>query len=235
MQLWRARLGFLIPSTDAMQEVAYYRMVPEGISVHFTRLTLKEVSVKALMEMAEEIGKATALISMTRVDAIGYGCTSGTVAIGDQEIVKRVRKVNSNAEVSTMATAVVNALRVMKLRKIAMATPYIDEINEKEVEFFENFGFTIVTTKGLGIKDDYEISQVSTTAIYRLARSVNASDAEGLFISCGDLRSHEVVEVLEKDIGKPIITSNQAMIWDMLRKCKIRDRIQGYGRLLYEF
>lgn len=232
MHGWRARLGLMIPSTDVMQETVYHQIVPNGVSVHFTRLTLEEVTLEALKKMAMEIENAAKLLSMARVDVIGYGCTSGTIAIGDKEVMKRIKGVAPNIQATTMATAVINALRALKIGKVALATAYIDEITEKEVSFLEEHGFRVISINGLGIKVDYEISQVSVEEIYRLAKGVNVSGAEGIFISCGALRSHEIVELLEKDIGKPVVVSNQAMIWDMLRRAGVGDVIRGYGKLL---
>lgn len=232
---WRARLGFIIPSTDIMQEIAYHEMVQEGISLHFTRIALKEVTLEALEKMRGGIEEATKLLSNAHVDAISYGCTSGTIAIGADGVKERIKKVDSDIEVTTMATAVIKALKVLEIEKVALVTPYVEDINKREVDFLAKHGINVVDIKSLGIKDDYRISKVSKGRIYRLSREADISEADGIFISCGDLRSHRVIDVLEEDTDKLVVTSNQATIWQTLRKVGVRNNIQGFGKLLEEF
>ncbi|MEM2896278.1 MAG: maleate cis-trans isomerase [Candidatus Bathyarchaeia archaeon] len=235
MSGWRTKLGFMIPCTDTVLESDAYRIVPYGISVHFTRMMLREVTPKALQEMATEIEKAAALLYMAEVDVIAFGCTSGSLIMGpeyDKKIIKRILSVAPNVKATTTATAVINALNELNLKKIVVLTPYIDKVNEKEKEFLEAHNFKVLNIKGLGIFKDVEISKVSPETIYGLAKAINMPEADGVFISCTNFRSTEVVDVLEKDLEKPIITSNQATIWDMLKKANVRDEIRGFGKLM---
>jgi maleate isomerase len=235
MSGWRAKFGFMIPCTDTVLESDAYRIVPDGVSVHFTRMMLREVTPDALQEMAMEIEKAAMLLYMAEVDIIAFGCTSGSLIMGpkyDKDIIKRILSVAPGVKATTTATAVINALNELGLKRIAVLTPYIDEVNEKEKEFLEAHNFNVLNIKGLGISKDVEISKVSPESIYRLAKAINIPEADGIFISCTNFRSTEIIDVLEKDLEKPIVTSNQATIWDMLKKANIKDEIEGFGKLM---
>jgi len=210
-------------------------MVPNGVSVHFTRMMLREVAPEALKEMAKEVERAAMLLSMAEVDVIAFGCTSGSLIMGpeyDKDIIKKILKVAPKVKATTTATAVINALNELSLKKLVVLTPYIDKVNEKEKEFLEAHNFEVLNIKGLGISKDVEISKVSPELIYRLAKAINMPEADGIFISCTNFRSTEIIEVLEKDLKKPIITSNQATVWDMLKRANIKDEIKGFGKLM---
>jgi len=235
MSGWRAKFGFMIPCTDTVLESDAYRIVPNGVSVHFTRMMLREVTPEALQEMAMEIEKAAMLLYMAEVDVIAFGCTSGSLIMGpeyDKDIIKRILSIAPKVKATTTATAVINALNELDLKRIVVLTPYINEVNEKEKEFLEAHNFNVLNIKGLGISKDVEISKVSPESIYRLAKAINIPEADGIFISCTNFRSTEIIDVLEKDLKKPIVTSNQATIWDMLKKANIKDEIEGFGKLM---
>jgi len=129
---------------------------------------------------------------------------------------------------------VVEALREFGARKLAIVTPYIEEINKREKVFMESIGFEVVYEKGLGISETIEIAKVPPATVYRLGREAiaKAPDADILFISCGNLRTIEVLSALETDTGKPTISSNQALLWASLRAVGVRDPIYGFGSLL---
>lgn len=203
--------------------------------MHFTRMMLREVAPEALKEMAKEVERAAMLLSMAEVDVIAFGCTSGSLIMGpeyDKDIIKKILKVAPKVKATTTATAVINALNELSLKKLVVLTPYIDKVNEKEKEFLEAHNFEVLNIKGLGISKDVEISKVSPELIYRLAKAINMPEADGIFISCTNFRSTEIIEVLEKDLKKPIITSNQATVWDMLKRANIKDEIKGFGKLM---
>lgn len=133
---------------------------------------------------------------------------------------------------TSLITGVHRALRALDVRRIAVATPYLDEINAREVAYMQRAGFEISSLRGLNLEKDSDMIRVRPDVIARLAASVDRLDAQAVFISCGALRSLDVVETLEQALGKPVICSNQAMIWDMQRPAGIEDRIPGYGCLL---
>lgn len=118
---------------------------------------------------------------------------------------------------------------------MAVATPYLDEINAREVTYMQRAGFENCAIRVMNLEKDSDMIRVRPEAIARLAASVDRPDADAVFISCGALRSLDIVEALARQLGKPVICSNQAMMWDMMRLAGILDRIDGYGRLLRDY
>lgn len=119
----------------------------------------------------------------------------------DEKIAKKIEEVAGVRAVAT-ATAVVEALRHLRVESIAVATPYIDEVNKKEEEFLRDSGFNVVSMIGLGIESNIEIGRQAPEVAYRLGRAADHRDAEALFISCTNFRTFEILEALEMDLGK---------------------------------
>jgi maleate isomerase len=119
--------------------------------------------------------------------------------------------------------------------KIVVATPYLDEINRLELAYLENSGFEVLAIAGLNLEKDSDMVRVMPEFIHEFALSIDQPDADAIFVSCGALRTLDVIQQIEKSAGKPVIASNQAMIWHTLRLAGISDRFQGYGKLLSDY
>ena len=226
-----------MPSSNTTMEPEMWRLVPDGVSVHTARVPLTMVTVEELMRMESEAQRAAKLLATADVDIVVYGCTTGSLVGGpgyDEKIARLVEEASGKPCVAT-ATAVVEALRVLGAKKVALATPYIDEVNEKEIRFLEHHGFEIVDLKTLRIRDNREIGRVAPERVYRLVKSLDIRSADVVFISCTNLRTIEVIDALEKDLGLPVISSNTATAWMTLRKLGIRGVGYSAGRLLREF
>ncbi|MEZ0290659.1 MAG: aspartate/glutamate racemase family protein [Sulfolobales archaeon] len=234
---WRGRIGVIIPSSNTTMEAEFWKMAPEGISIHVSRVYLSTVDIDSLIALSREVSRASRELSSADVDIIVFGCTSGSL-IGGVEWEKRLRdeiEKSSGVKSVTTAQAVVEALRTLNAREIAVATPYIDEINEREKIFLENHGFKVLRIKGLGIVKNTEIGRIPPWTAYRLGVEVSESlDIDALFISCTNFRTIEIIEMLESRLGVPVISSNTASMWLALRSIGVRDKIP-YGRLLREY
>ena len=233
---WRARLGLVHPSRGWTPDHEWPRMLPRGVSFLITRMPLKATTPEELLKMGEHAVEAAQLLASASVDLICYGCTVETVLQGieyDKRLTEELQEA-TGIPAKTMAGGVVEALRELGARKLAIVTPYIEEINKREKVFMESIGFEVVYEKGLGISDTIEIAKVPLADVYKLGREAiaKAPDADILFISCGNLRTIEVLSVLESDTGKPAISSNQALLWAALRAVGVNDPIYGYGSLL---
>ena len=115
---------------------------------------------------------------------------------------------------------------------MCVATPYVDEINELERRFLEQNGIEVLKIKGLGIVRNTEVGMKDPSVAYELAKEVYVPETHGLFISCTNFRTLEIIDKLERELGVPVISSNTATFWAMIRETGIRKRIEGYGRLL---
>ena len=177
------------------------------------------------------------LLADARPDVI---CMAGTAVsfIGgyeyDKKLIEKLRAAHKNIPATTTSTSVIDALHALGIMKVSIAMPYIEEVSKAAAKFVADSGIEVVEAKWLG-KAGWDIPQISEYTIYQLARETDRPESEALFISCTALHTFDVIEKLENDLGKPVVTSNQATIWNLLRLAGIRDRIPGYGRLLSDY
>ena len=231
---WRAKLGFVVLAMEQTIEEDMFRLAPEGVGVHFSRVKMKNaVTVDTLAAVGKELSGAAALILPdSDLDVVCYACTSGSLVLGEDRVREELNRGAPGAIATSLITGVIRALREIGARRIVVATPYLDEVNAVEARYLESQGFEVLDIQGLNIRDDADMVRVEPSYIKEFALSIDRPDADAIFISCGALRTVDILEELEKVAGKPVVASNQAMIWDMLRLADVKDRIEGYGRLL---
>lgn len=226
------RIGLLLPSSNTTMEPDFYMMAPMGVTVHSARMMLKSVTIERLKEMAGEALRAGALLATAKVDVLIYGCTSGSLIKGvdwERELVYSIEVETGIPTVST-AGAVVEALRALGLRRVGVATPYTNDINDLERRFLEAQGFEIERIQGLGLEHNHDIAAVPPGSIFGLAEET-AAGSDGVFVSCTNLPAASLVHELEAKLRRPVVTSNQASMWAGLRALG-REGVEGYGRLL---
>lgn len=231
---WRARLGFILLATEQTVEEDMIRLAPPGVGVHFTRVRIpNEITVETLAAVKTGLADAAALILPDgEVDVVCYACTSGSVVIGEKGVMAELSYGAPRAQVTTLVTGVIRALRSLEARRLVVGTPYLDEINAIEARYLQERGFEILDIQGMNILRDTDMVRVAPDFIMEFARRLDRPDAEAIFVSCGALRTLDIIEALEQEVGKPVVASNQAMFWDTLRLAGIEDRIEGYGQLL---
>lgn len=230
---WRAQLGFIVISTDLVMEENIFRLAPEGVGTSVARLrTATECNVASLGAHIDGMAEAASILQPgARPDVICYACTSGSIVIGEDRVMAEIKRGAPWAEPSTLVTGVVNALRSLEARKIVVATPYLDEINAMEADFLADKGFDVLDIQGLNVEDGEAMGRITRECLKEFALSIDRQDADAIFFSCGGIRTIDVLQEIEDAAGKPVICSNQAMMWDCLRRAGIADRIEGYGRL----
>jgi len=134
--------------------------------------------------------------------------------------------------VTTTTSAVADGLHALDVHRLVIATPYTDDINDRAREYFEAIGHEVLHTCGLGITIDLEMTSLSPEAVYDLARATWRPDADGMLLSCTSLRTIEILQELEADLGKPVVSANQASFWATLRMAGVNEKVEGFGRLL---
>ncbi|MDX1437050.1 MAG: aspartate/glutamate racemase family protein [Anaerolineales bacterium] len=232
---WRARLGIIYTSSSTIMESDFYAMAPAGVSSHTTRVMLGKVTVDELSKLGGRAVEATRLLATAHLDSIVFGCTSGSFVNGpgyDAELIEELSEVSEGIPVTTTTAAMVLGLETLGLEKVVIVTPYTDEINARAQAYFDAIGHPVLAIKGLGVKTDYEMTRLAPETVYRLARSAWTKEADGMVISCTSLRTLEVIDELENDLGKPVISSNQASFWASLRTAGVEERVPGFGTLL---
>jgi maleate isomerase len=236
---WRLRIGIIIPSDNTAMESEFHTLLRsiQGVSIHASRVFMEELSIENLLKMNKNVRRAAEELKTAEVDVIAYGCTSGSFVKGlqfDKEIITEI-ETQTHIPATTTSTAVIEALKALHVKKVAVGTPYPDEINQLETVFLEKNGFHVTSIKGLAIAPDVDIGKQEPYIAYKVGKSVNTKDAECIFISCTDFRSIEIIDALEKTLGKPVISSNQSTLWHILTLANLGIHIKGYGTLLEQY
>ena len=229
----RARLGFILMSTDLACEADCMDMAPDGVAVHFTRLktddhTTNETLARHIDDMADA---AARLQPDMRPEVISYCCTSGSIICGEQSVFREIRKGAPWAQPMCIVTGVMDALREVGAQKIVVGTPYLDEINTAEAAYLAQAGFDVLDIQGLQLATGVEFGRVTPGYWKQFALDLDRPDADAIFMSCSGIRALEVVDEIEQIVGKPVITSNQAQFWSCLRRAGIMDELQGFGQI----
>ena len=216
---WRGRIGLLVPSVNTVVEPEGCALLPEGFAVYATRMRNSRSDADDMAQMCAHVDRGVDELLSANVDVIAFACTAGSFfegTDGEETLRERLRG-GSRIEAVTTAGAVAGALRALDAQRVSMVTPYIPELNDLEVKFLEGWGFDVVSQAGMGILTAFDIGVVPLAETYRFAREHVAAGADALFISCTNLRTMDVIQALEEDLGIPVVTSNQATYWQCLR------------------
>jgi maleate isomerase/arylmalonate decarboxylase len=234
----RAKLGLIVPPTNTVNEAEWHKMVPDGVTFHVTRMALHAdtSSSEGKKALYADIKEATEDLAQAGLSVISYGCTAGSMAQPLNQLSDFMSGV-SGLPCITTASAIVNALNYLNIKKISIATPYHEALNKHEVKFLADNGFETLKISGLGIggggpHEYIEIARTSMDDIKAHILSVDHPGAEAIIVSCTDFPSLSVIAELEKELGKPVISSNQATLWAALRAADIIDYFDNFGTLL---
>jgi maleate isomerase len=235
---WRARLGFLVPPGNPTVETEMIAMAPQGVSLHFHRMTARGAtgSLEGQDErnrmMVDNLDASVELLAMVNPDVTVIAHTATSYYLGRQreiDVLARLQK-STGTHVITAFGSVLRGLERLNIRRLALGTPYSPETTLQGKSLLEAHGFEVVNFANLkGVTNIYD---ETAERAYGLARSIDRGDAEALFLSGTGMPTIAVLELLEQDLGKPVISSASAMMWHALRLVGVRQPISGYGRLL---
>lgn len=229
------RIGVVVPATDQVSEVAFAEMLRgHPVSMVVSRVAFENPVVMAnLSRMVDDLTRATALLLPEgRIDVVAFSCTSGTVAAGVDRVARAIDAAKPGIPFTTPITAAVAAFRHLGARRIAVLTPYVDEVNEAIRGFLVAAGLDVVEFGSFHLRTEQEIARVQPEAIVSAGRAITGPGAEALFISCTGLQGHAAIAALEAATGRPVVTSNQAQVWEALSLIGYARPVHGYGRLL---
>ncbi|MGB0506009.1 MAG: maleate cis-trans isomerase family protein [Pikeienuella sp.] len=220
----RARIGVLVPYTNCNLEGDFALMCPRGVSFHYARLggyDIEEIPDDKQMAGlgASDLSEPLRLIKGVRPHAILYGCTSATLTHGPSFDRDLAGQITGDGIVSiTAAGSLIHALRTIGVTRVGFASPYVGAINDQAAAFLASEGIETVSRADIG-RDlgNYGQGELTPDEVYALALRANTDDVQALVLSCTDMRSVEVVERLEAATGKPVITSNQAMLFQTMQ------------------
>jgi maleate cis-trans isomerase len=235
----RKRIGVMVPSTNTTCEADFQMVVPRGFTVHGQRLWLTNDALgeEGMVRMNAEIESGARYLATARVDAISYGCTTGSFFKGpgwDREMIALIER---TAEVPAVATSpsVVEALRFFGARRISVATPYPEWNNQRLRAYLALQGFEVLNLEAeptAARAGNQGINDQDPSVVVDFAARACRPEADALLCSCTAWRSVEAAEEIERRTGKPVVTSNQASIWMTLRRLGHTEPLAGFGRLL---
>lgn len=231
----RLRIGLMVPSSNTTMEPEFNRMAPGGVSVHAARMRLDEVTPDGLVRMADGAGRAVSLLATADVDVIVYGCTTGSLVGGaewETSLVGRIEE-ETGIQATSTARAVVEAIKAFGGGRVAVATPYTEELNSLERDFLASHGIEVAAMKGLSLTNNVEIGRTERAVVEELVRTVYGG-ADMVFISCTNLPTIDLIDGLEDETKLPVVTSNQASMWAALKGSGF-EGIDGYGELLRNY
>lgn len=231
----RARIGFLCVANAGLTEGDMNRMCPSGVGLSFTHMRMQtECTIENLAQMEHDMADALSGFVPARndIDVLCYNCTAGSFTIGEEVIRSKLEAGRKAVKGTTLLSGVVAALRALNVGRLSVGTAYTPDIDALERAYLEEQGFAVAAIEGMSLQTDVEMNRVSHAYLRNFALSLDRPDADALFLSCGALRSLDVLEEIEALIGKPVICSNQASFWHCLRLAGLTDRINGYGQLL---
>ncbi|RKD95977.1 maleate cis-trans isomerase family protein [Halopiger aswanensis] len=242
----RGRLGLIVPSSNTTAEPEFRAHLPDSITVHGARMALESVTVDELDAMSDDAARAAELLGHADVDAVAYACTTGSLIHGpgfDAELEERLERAAGVPAVAT-ARSVVRALEALDAERIAVATPYTDELDAKEREFLEAAGFEVAALDGRGLAANTAIGELRPAEARQQVIDLVGDDRgdcdgfdgfdgldglDAVFVSCTNYRSLAAIEGLEAELGLPVLTSNGATLWDVCRVAGID--VDGPGAL----
>jgi len=227
----RGRIGLIIPSSNRLTEPQLRRYSPTGVEVHVTRLRMTGASHVPLAELIPRIVEATQALDDARCDVIVFHCTASSMEAGlagERMVLDSMHSV-TNASVATTASASLAAMRALDLRRIALFSPYVASTHDHERVFLEEAGIRVVGGRCLGLSGSDGYVALTPHDWLRLAESETPADADGVFLSCTNIHSPQVIEALEARLGRPVVTSNQAVLWGCLKRLK--DKLGDEGAI----
>jgi maleate isomerase len=233
MENWERKLGLIVPSWNTVMEFETQRMAGGAMSVHAQRISHTADTEENLMWMGTQVPAAAQLLAHAKVGVICYGCTAGGFLKGpqyDREIGDQI-KAATGIPGATSASAITDALHAVGATRVSVATAYEPWLNEKVKQYLAAAGFEVLAIQGFGTQAH---AAVTPDRVAALTKEVDRPGAQAVFISCSNLRTLEIIESLERDLGKPVVTSNQASMWKMLRLVDDDRAIPGAGRLFRE-
>ena len=232
------RIGVLVLSTDHGTEPELRAMLSgEDVTFYASRFAAYQEPSNETRQPAAgplmELTRATSLLLPgTRLDAIAYACTSGSVVLGETNVSSHIEMERPGVPCITPMAATVQALRVLNIDRIAMISPYDDSLNRRCVAYLAEHEINVSRIAAFSCTRDIDIVQIPADAIVEAAVVNCDSQVQGLFLPCNALRASRAVHEIERAVGRPCITSNQAMLWRALRSAGCDLRIDGFGRLL---
>jgi maleate cis-trans isomerase len=211
-------------------------MLPAGFMLLNTTGTIRQLVDTDFDKQLKRIEEAAIDLAENNCEVIIIGGSPLFTKLGYGSDIEIGRRLSEKAGVPVVAgiTGEVEALRRLGVKKVVVATPHEDELNQRMKKFLEASGFDVLRIEGYGIRKNSEIADLDDHAAYKIAKKLyeKAPDADGVFVPCPRWPTIGDVALLESEIGKPVVTSCQSYIWYALEVAHVKEKIEGYGKLM---
>jgi len=225
-------IGFIIPSSNRLTEPQFHAYAPPGVGVHVTRLRMTGKFHKPWDELKPQLAEAAAALSDVKPAIVVFHCTANSMENGlahEAAIVETIQQA-SGCQTITTAEAIREALTRCAIKKLVLISPYVQATNQHEVSYLREAGFTVLHELGLAL-ESHAYGSVTPEEWIRVVNENARPDADGYFLSCTNTRMIEAIEELERRLGKPVVSSNQATLWACLKRLGIAHQDKRLGRL----
>jgi maleate isomerase len=230
------RIGLLLPSSNTTQEPEFTRIIPDGVTLHVARLPLRTVEPSSTARIVEDIETESQKLADADVDVIVLAATAPSSRNGlgyDQELIKRIETA-SGKPATTASTGLVQALTLLKIKRLVIAAPWSEATNTTSANFIEASGFAVLAHQAMGHVSNLDIGLLDEQTAHDMGAAVDRPDAQAVMLACGNWRTLGIVDRLESELGKPVLTTNQVSLWAALRLIEYLAPVFGWGRLLRE-
>ncbi|EBA18273.1 Asp/Glu/Hydantoin racemase family protein [Roseobacter sp. SK209-2-6] len=228
------RIALVTLATDHTSERDFARICdPDRIGVYVNRIAFENPTTKeTLLKTGPRLSEAAAqILPGEEVDVVAYGCTAASIVLGNDAVTRHLNAAKPDTPCVTPSSAAFAAFAALGAKRVSLLTPYSAEVTEEMAQYFAAHGPEVVNATCFGLTDDREMARISEDSIIEAAIAACSGQADALFLSCTALRAATCVQQIEDRLGKPVVTSNQAMAWHCQRLAGITDPVQGYGRL----
>ena len=228
------RIGLIALASDFVIEKDFANVIKDkNIDFFVNRIkTYDPLTKENLIKMSEDLTNVTNdILPNEKIDCVVYGCTSGTIASGFETIEQKIKNAKPLSKVTTPSTAAIAALKQLNIKKISIFTPYPKKLNNEVVSFFKDEKFEVTSNSYLDIESDSDIWKVDPDFLYQVLTNMDHADADAVFVSCTALPVLQIIQKLEKNLKKFVLSSNQVLIWDTLEKIGQNNSISGFGKL----
>lgn len=231
----RAAIGLIVLSSDQTIEQEFRKLLDiDGVALYQSRISNdSRIRPETLRAMEAGItGAADVILPGMPLDVVAFACTSATMVIGEERVFELIQNARPKSRQTTPVTAAFSALTAFGARRIALLTPYRQDVNQQLSAFIEARGFEVVASASFEEEDDRNVCRISEQSIKEAAIELGSDPSvEAVFVSCTALRLLGVVDEIEAMLGKPVTSSNHALAWHCLRLAGIEDRHDRPGRL----
>lgn len=231
----RATLGVIVLETDETLEPEFAQMLTQdGVALYHSRIPMvAEVNPGTLARMEQDLPASARLLPPSLdFDVIGYGCTSAATVIGSDNVAKAVQTVFPDAKVTDPLAAIIAAGQSLGAKRLGFVTPYVPDVSARMRQKLEAAGFDIVAFGSFEEGNDRVVARITEAAISAAAaRVAAAAECDAIVIACTNLRCLHVIQSIEAKIEVPVLSSNQALAWHMLRLAGETGPLPYLGRL----